>query len=164
MSNKLAYILIGVAGAGKSTLCEDLKAEYESYGASVSVFSLDACRLAFARTDDARVAFHVAQENYQEFKAFCKEAWDASRDADVVIVDNTNLTKKSRSQWINSLREEGFQIVGVPIIVPAQALLERQAIRGHKAVPLSVINHMLEQLDVENLADEVDIVMEVTCG
>lgn len=113
---KVAYIMIGASGSGKSTVKQKLIEHLESVGVSVSVFSLDDCRLSFLSTSDQQIpdtdidayrkAFEYANDNKKEFDTHVNSAWAKALTQEAVIVDNTNLTRKSRARWIAETKKK----------------------------------------------------------
>lgn len=144
---KTCYIMVGVSGSGKSTVVKGLQQQHA--GADVQVFSLDTCRLDFydRQTLDPvaeyNAAFKHAMDNQQQFDQYVNGAWDRClKTAAVLIVDNTNLTVKSRARWIQQARAAGFVIVGMQMLVPLHTVLARQATRGDKRIPEQVVRDM----------------------
>lgn len=134
---KKAFILIGVPGSGKSTHVNAHKRE------GVRVFSLDTCRLAFAKTTDYAKAFSHCIDRKQEFDAFVNDTWKCClKDATEIYVDNVNATRKSRARWIADLKANGYEVHAVQFVVPLQVAIDRQQTRGDKCVPAEVIAQM----------------------
>lgn len=171
---KIAYVMVGVPGSGKSTWMKQTIARHTEMGKRVGVFSLDQCRLDLARTDNYSEAFKYAIENPKAFDEHVNVAWHRTISVntefneelslvqnDVVIVDNTNLTKKSRARWVNDLRAKKFHIVGVQVMVPLVIALERQHTRGDKFVPESVVRDMYMRQQELMLGSEVDQLINV---
>jgi tRNA uridine 5-carbamoylmethylation protein Kti12 len=171
---KVAFILVGVSGSGKSTVLKYMRTIAGE--GTQAVFSLDESRLrlasnaiaaVFERTGDMsdkeayRIAFEVANDRPEEFNAQVNKDWAEALKADIVFVDNTNLTRKSRARWINDLRAKKFSISGVNVIAPLQVVLDRQATRGDKIVPEEVVRNMYMSQQEMLLGDEVDFLFHV---
>ena len=148
---KTAYIMIGVPGAGKSTHIDFLRAAAKRENKTFKVFSLDTCRLSFTdehywnkpQTAEAyAIAFKNASENQSAFDSYVTWMWKMALEADVVVVDNTNLTRKSRARWVQELRAKGFKIIAVNVMIPLQMAIDRQKTRGDKVVPEAVVRDM----------------------
>jgi predicted kinase len=164
---KVGIIMVGVSGSGKSTWIANIQKEFP--GEKVVTFSLDKCRLAFLMStpgmisdldDDTaiyRMAFEYANANQKDFDECVKKTWAEALTADVVIVDNTNLTRKSRARWVQDMRSKDFSIVGVEMQTPLQVVLDRQDTRGDKAVPASVVRDMYMRQQSLLLGSEVDV-------
>lgn len=165
---KVCYIMVGVSGSGKSTVMSSIAKKYHSgQGEKTAVFSLDLCRLDFLDqiTDDPKKAyaeaFAYANENKQRFDAFVTGTWNRCLlTSEVLFVDNTNLTKKARARWVTEARAKGFTIIAVNVMTPLKVVMERQATRPDKSVPLDVVRDMYMRLQ-EVQADEVDFIIHV---
>jgi len=187
--NKVAYLLIGPSGSGKSTFIEQLKVDHA--GQDVGVFSLDTCRLMYyawhgpagkmAGTPSVEVlasslptdpveakqfyreAFDFCNEEGAEFSDFVTEEWIRTRNNnDVVIVDNTNVTRKQRNRWVNDLRnvrtagQFGFHIVAVEFHTPLRTVVARQATRPDKSVPFGALSTQYFRMESALLGSECD--------
>jgi len=155
---KIAYIMIGASGSGKSTLIKHITKEKMMLGGNpkVSTFSLDSCRMNFIHTkkvgqwwsdndSDADMyaqAFECATEHEKEFKAFVDAAWAEALKADALFIDNTNLSRKSRTRWIAEARQKGFTVWAVQVMSPLKTVIDRQSTRRDKSVPTSVVRDM----------------------
>lgn len=160
---KTCYVLIGVSGSGKSTF---LKNYLDRPGVVVS--SLDTYRLDMFDqivSDPKKAyaeAFKFANENAKRFDDYVTKRWNEDlKNAETLFVDNTNLTRKSRARWINEARSKGFKIVGVQFYTPLQVVLDRQASRTDKFVPLDVVRDMYMRVQEVMLGTEVDSLMIV---
>jgi tRNA uridine 5-carbamoylmethylation protein Kti12 len=157
--------MVGVSGSGKSTVTYRLWNRYHC-DENVAEFSLDVCRLDFLDmiTDDPKkayaMAFKHATENQKQFDEYVNKRWAEALKADVIFVDNTNLTRKSRARWIQEARSKGFTIVAVNVMTPLKVVMERQATRKDKSVPLEVVRDMYMRMQ-EVQADEADYVLHV---
>lgn len=173
MVKKVGIVMVGVSGSGKSTYITGLEKEFPDE--KVVTFSLDKCRLEMWAVDNFggempddvyRAAYDHAMDNTKMFDNFVNMAWADALTADVVVVDNTNLTRKSRARWIQDMRKHGFVIVGYEMQTPLQVVLERQDTRGDKAVPLEVVRNMYMRQQSLLLGSEVDVlhVVDGTTG
>lgn len=167
---KQGYIMIGVPGSGKSTYIKKIIADSQIDGRSVSAFSLDTCRLAFNDPDWASKpptadayskAFDNACVNSKGFDMFVDRVWKDSLEADVVIVDNTNLTRKARARWVQDLRSKKFSIAAVNVMVPLDVAIARQKTRGDKIVPESVVRDMYMRQQEILVPAEADSIIHV---
>jgi len=153
-----AYILVGPPGSGKST--------YTSTLGDVDVFSLDRCREAVL--DRHRPEITDPKERYanafdicvhdckEEFDQLVNERWtECLRSSKDVVVDNTNLTRKSRARWVNDLHARKFHVVMVMFMVTLQTVQDRQSTRRDKEVPADVVRDMYMRLQ-EPLSTEYD--------
>lgn len=164
--SKLCYIMVGVSGSGKSTVVEKLL----NLHPLARVFSLDEVRTSMfemACEDTSSVvdekdlyakAFAHANAHQKEFDAQVTASWNYALKGDVVIVDNTNLTRKSRARWIQEARSKGFTIIAVNVMAPLQVVMDRQASRNDKSVPADVVRDMyMRQQEVQ--ADEAEFIV-----
>jgi predicted kinase len=152
---KQAFIMVGVSGSGKSSIVAGLKKASITAGMDVRVFSLDTCRIdffskaiedssfTFADAKNAYAqAFHYCNDNDKEFKVFVADAFEFAKDADVLIIDNTNLSRKSRARWIEGARQKKMFVTGIQVDTPLQVVLDRQSTRGDKSVPAERVREM----------------------
>lgn len=162
---KIGIILVGVPGCGKSTISRKLCEQF--VGRDVRTFSLDACRIDFLGQTgpDGKAtyaaAFSHATDHPAEFTATVASTWAKALTGEVVIVDNTNLTVKSRAQWISGLRQKGFKVVGIQVMAPLSLVVERQASRHDKSVPISTVTDMYMRHQEVLLGAEVDTLINV---
>jgi len=191
--NKVAYLLIGPSGSGKSTYIEQLKKDHA--GQDVGVFSLDTCRLAYyalngfensimcgrpqlrfmklnlptEREEMVKFyseAFDFCNKAGADFNNFVSEEWIYTRNNnDVVIVDNTNVTRKSRLRWVNDLRNArtagqfGFHIVAVEFQTPLRTIVDRQSTRPDKSIPFTASTTQYFRMESALLGSECDEVV-----
>jgi predicted kinase/CRISPR/Cas system-associated endonuclease Cas3-HD len=150
-----AYILSGVSGAGKSTFMRTIH--------NPVVFSLDDCRLDFYDriTDDPKKAYAdawaYANANEKLFAEYVQKRWkdalfEAARSHNALVIDNTNLSRKSRARWVSELMtskshhfgggENGWAVIGVSVYTPLKTVLRRRLARHDKTVPLDTVTDM----------------------
>ena len=172
---KTAFIMVGVSGAGKSTVKKALIERLEADGVKTHVFSLDDCRMSFMNASHAgqwwsdldteadlyRMAFDYANGHQKEFDAHVNEQWSKALTGDAVIVDNTNLTKKSRARWVADSKAKGFTVWAIQVMCPLQTVIDRQKSRGDKAVPEHVVRDMYMRQQEVLVGSEVDMMMVV---
>lgn len=162
--------MVGVPGAGKSTHIKKIVQQAEGDGKSIKVFSLDTCRLAFAdknywskpiTPDVYAAAFEAAKRDTKAFDSYVTWAWNEALGADVVVVDNTNLTRKSRTRWVQDLRAKRAGVVAINVMVPLELAIARQQIRGDKIVPESVVRDMFMRQQEVLVPAEADSIIHV---
>ena len=165
--------MVGVSGSGKSTAQKAISNLLMDR--TQAVFSLDDCRFSFMDyshpgqwwsdndTMKSRYAqaFAYATEYEKEFKEFTTQEWNKCLKYDVVFIDNTNLTKKSRTRWTTEARVKGFKVCAVQMQTSLQVVIDRQSTRSDKSVPESVIRDMYMRQQEVLLGDEVDFLIIV---
>ncbi len=167
---KQGYIMVGVPGAGKSTHISKIIEAAKEEQASVKVFSLDTCRLSFVdqhywnkpvTPEVYATAFEAANKDTKAFDAYVSWMWKMALEADVVVVDNTNLTRKSRARWVQDLRAKKYGVVAVNVMVPLELAIARQKTRGDKIVPESVVRDMYMRQQEVLVPAEADRIVHV---
>lgn len=162
---KNCYIMVGVSGSGKSTAVKKLIDHHA--GQNIAVFSLDSARLDFydqINSDPKQAyadAYKYATENAERFDEFVRCAWTETLKADVIVVDNTNLTKKSRARWVNEARAKGFKIIAIQMMTPLETVLARQMTRSDKQVPAETVRDMYFRQQEVLVGSEADVLLVV---
>lgn len=164
--------MVGAPGAGKSTVVKKISELHPE----MRVFSLDDVRISLFKekmtlfaeelsvfSDDKMLyehAFMYANANPKEFDARVNNVWVSALKSDVVVVDNTNLTRKARSRWVKDARAKGFEIIAINVVTPLTLILERQVSRADKSVPANVVRRMHFSIQ-EVQTDEADEIVTV---
>lgn len=168
-TSKKAFILIGASGSGKSTVVKELTKKYPT----AVVYSLDNCRHDFFATyggsnhgillaeEQYRLAYDFGIDNPDTFTEFTAAKWTESLDADIVIVDNVNGTRKSRARWVDGLRKKKFNITMVEVQTPLDVILARQSTRGDKNVPAEAVKTQFLRQESAMVGSECDNVILV---
>jgi len=168
-----AYLLIGPSGSGKSTwtkgqmrTCDRLvsmdqyRLEYLASVAGVQVqYTPEFYRQALDQaTKDGKL--------FDDFMAVkIKNTFETCRlGGGDAYIDNTNATRKSRARWVQEARNAGMEVVGVEFWNPLQTVLDRQATRSDKSVPLDRVRDQYFQQTCAWLGAEVDEVIVVANG
>jgi len=170
--NKIAFIMVGVAGAGKSTIVEKLSHHFESQNEDAYIFSLDSIRLQMLKShlenleeistaDFYSKAYEFCNLNKEQFQKLIDSSWSNALDSNNVIVDNVNLTRKSRTRWITDLKRKNFKIVAVQVIAPLDVIIQRQLTRLDKCVPTETVKDMYFKQQEVLLSVEADKVITV---
>lgn len=153
MSDQKVYLLIGAPGSGKSTHGRKM---YENNINTVRVCP-DEFRaiLGWGEGDQS-----VSAKAFEMTRRSLGEYLDKGMD---VVVDATNMYRKSRKDFINIARGRGVTIVALIFECDKATLIERNVKRGANGgrnVPEHVIDSMLEKYERPTL-DEVDEIVMV---
>ena len=147
------WILIGPSGSGKSTIVNKIKDE----NSNVEVYSFDILRLQYYGG-----TYSEAWQASLDDKLFSKRVMDdflsvlgANSD---IIIDNTNLTPKSRKMFVDEANKIGYEIRAVIFDVPLDVLLARQLTRTDKCVPENAVRRQYNSLVMPTLS-EVDVII-----
>lgn len=171
-----AYVLSGAPGAGKTTFIKSLPQRPVT-------FSLDECRLHLwrrcanpdqinAALDEAeayRQAFEYCAAHEEKFNQYAQCTWRkklrelSSSMSGTLVVDNTNLSRKTRARYMHdllSLRQRPF-VIGVSFYAPLFTVLARQTTRGDKVVPPASVRNMFFRQEEFMVGSECDDFMVV---
>lgn len=140
---KVAYMLIGVPGSGKSTWAEPYLLRNDALLISSDAYI-------------EKVAASLGKTYGDIFKATIGEAtkWmenqlnTAIKNMNQIVWDQTNLSSKSRRQKLNRLLDAGYEVVAVAFECPAPELARRRKERAEKTgkdIPPSIIESMTAQ-------------------
>lgn len=169
---KICYLMVGVSGSGKSTVVSTLLKQHPG----AKVFSLDTERLEMFKADHAdlfsdpalterklyELAFEHVCSHQSEFNQRVNESWQMVLGCkDVIVVDNTNLTRKSRTRWVTEARAKSFSVVAIQVMVPLGVVLARQRSRLDKMVPSKTVNQMYLSQEEVLLGSEADFLLHV---
>lgn len=168
------YVLIGPSGSGKSTWTKAAKQD------TTRMVSLDTYRLAFYyannefieiyETDQSKqdyaAAFTYCANNEAAFKKFVdekvKDAFNYARQSKAnVVIDNTNVSKKSRARWVQEARALGMKVVAVEFWNTLDTLAARQKTRSDKEVPYAALKQQYFAQTCAWYGSEVDEVIVV---
>ena len=134
---KIAFIMRGVPGSGKSTMAEQLVARYDNARLSWAIHSTDALSYVDGKYDfDLKKLGARHEQNYKNFRA------SVSDGVPVVICDNTNITRKEFRPYVEIALTRGYRVVYVEMPHPPAGLA---ALRTKHGVPVEVIEKMLER-------------------
>ena len=163
---KQSFILIGASGSGKSTARRQLEEKFSD--CVVNTFSLDDCRINFYKEKKEKStevlsegelyskAFAYANKRGKEFDEYVAARWKDALNAQVVIVDNVNGTRKSRSKWIEPLKKANFLVTAVQLQTPLNVIIARQATRGDKSVPENIVRQQYMHQEEAMVGSEFD--------
>jgi predicted kinase len=77
----------------------------------------------------------------------------------VLVLDNTNTTRKGRQRWIAPAHARDFNITAVMFPVTLDAVQKRQHTRGDKVVPKNVVDDMYNRMQMPMIGDFADVVV-----
>ena len=137
-------VMLGPSGSGKSTYRKALDVDQE--------FSLDDLRIELYG-DDYTEAFKASTEDKNFRKKANSRFIEMIKTGDNVIVDNTNISKKSRRFYITEARRHGYQVHAIVFPISLQTLLDRQRTRDDKTVPESVVRNMYNKLQMPSYGE-----------
>jgi predicted kinase len=153
--NKLkAYLLIGAPGSGKST-----------WGKNAASVNPDMVRLC---PDEFRAKFGAGEHDQsvsgQAFEATRNGMRDALFNGKNVLIDATNMYRKSRKDFIKIAKEFDAETIAVVFEADKATLLARNQKRGSEGgrnVPEHVIDSMLAKYE-RPMSGEFDVIDFVT--
>jgi len=161
---KTLFVPIGASGCGKSTFSHSAYFNAE-----------DAPNVARYSWDDLRLLWYVNEEEGSAEELY-KLAFDRSvadksfsvrtqaeftrliQQGVNIYIDNTNLTRKVRRQYVTMAHNHGYHVVAILFPCEVGLLVERQAYRGDKNVPRDAIIQQYYRLQLPQYG-EVDEVL-----
>jgi predicted kinase len=133
---KTLWMLLGPSGSGKSTLSD--KIIRANPNKRIVVYSWDALRLDWYGDDYSKAWQASCDDRQFNNKAISEFQRLLDKEVDI-IVDNVNLTPKSRKKFLTPAEKLGYKTVGVVFDVPLQTLINRQLTRPDKTVPTHAV-------------------------
>lgn len=126
-------LLVGAAGAGKSTLATRRFAPEE-------ILSSDTLR--------ARLGGDPANQSVSgpAFAILHREAADRLRAARLTVIDATNVDRRARSALLALARSAGVPTVAIVLDLPTSLVLARNGARAGRSVPDTVVHRQLASL------------------
>jgi tRNA uridine 5-carbamoylmethylation protein Kti12 len=166
----ICYFLVGVPGSGKSTVIKRFSEKHTDK--DIRVFSQDRALMDFycARTEEVlptdekelyAAAFRFMIAHQKEFDAFLDTRFKWALEAEVLFIDRTNTSKKSRRKYIAAAQQKGFSIIGIHVHVPLEIAINRQLSRDDKNVPIDVIRKMFFGIQEILVGAEADFIFHV---
>jgi predicted kinase len=127
-------VLIGAAGAGKTTLAARLFEPTE-------ILSSDALREAVSGDPADQRA------NRPTFRILHREVGRRLAAGRLVVVDATNVEPGARAALLGLARAAGTAAIAIAIVAPAAEVHRRNAARAGRVVPSAVVDRHLGRLD-----------------
>lgn len=143
------YIMIGVAGSGKSTAAKKLAEE-----TGAEIFSSDAIRAELYGDES------IQGNNKEVFDILYRRAVYEASFGCPVIIDATGLTKKTRRFTMNAFRNLNAEFIAVFVNTPLEKALAQNANRV-RVVPDEVINRHFAQLVKPTLEEGFSKIIEI---
>ena len=141
-------MLVGIPGCGKTTLTKDLKAR------GYVIHSSDAIRDELG-IHDPKKSFIIFDTMHKRLKA----DMDAGKD---VVYDATNLTRKNRMAFLESINKYNYEKICYLFIVPVDVCKERNSHRTSYAfVPDYVYDRMLRSFEVPMIEEGWDEIVPI---
>lgn len=125
--NKMAVILIGLPGSGKSTFAE-------KYLTMCKVFSTDKYREKFTGSVEDQ------SQNKRVFKTIYEDMQSALEQGLNIAFDATNVTKKERAEFIEMVRPYEYNIIGIVFHTNPDICAKRVEQRGWNVDSNALIN------------------------
>lgn len=155
----IMYMPIAASGSGKSTLLNsesmDCVLDCDNVEGELLHFSLDKLRHDWYDADDYRNAFALACDD-SDFKNKANKVFaDMVKTGNSIYLDNINISKKRRANYIRQAHKYGYMVYAILLPVELQTVLDRQDTRGDKMVPLDVVKNHYMGLSLPSLG-EVD--------
>ncbi len=166
-AEKELTVLIGPSGSGKST--------FTSQYPDATVYSWDKIRIAIAKDHEVwddnlsdawnyNNAYQYIRDTVDgdaEFKSRIQnELNEALRSSDHVIIDNVNLSRKRRNQFVTAARAKGFKVTGVYFQVTEEVLKKHHDARTDHKIGFGIVKDMHQRVQVPNYVefDEIKII------
>lgn len=152
---KVAYMLSGVPGCGKSTYA---KKHFST--PNYTILESDAIRLSLFGTLDERV-----QNSECHAKVFSTMHQRAAKAKNDIVIDSTNLSRKSRIFMYTQLKKHCSKVYLIQFIEPLSVVLQRNNSREpHKRVPVKTMYDMYKSFQPAKPGldcDELEIIATV---
>lgn len=159
-NTRAMYVLIGASGSGKSTWTKHFK-DVHGQNRSIKVWSLDEMRLRYYNPSDYALAFQASTNDNTFARRANAELEQMCRDKiDSIIIDNTNVSKKSRAGALAMARRYGYTTVAVYFTNTIDTVISRQRTQPDKSVPLDAVERQYNSTQLPSLEefDEVTVV------
>ena len=156
---KRMFMLIGVPASGKSTFRDRTLHRNDWVTVSTDDLIEEAAKLRGGTYDSVfvdviDVCTKIAKQKF----------YDATREGVPIIIDRTNLTPKSRAEWIKHAKRHGYEIVAVEFALPSTDAQHEQwnqrLVRPGKSIPRHVLADMFRNYTPASLDEGFDF---ITC-
>lgn len=140
MTNKVCIMMVGLPGSGKSTLAKKWYPD-----GNVKILSTDDILEGYARNTNSTYD-EVFKKHYPDAeREFIGNIKYAVGRGESIILDRTNLTKKSRARLMNMIKSIDFEYKfnAINVSCAFNQILFR-AMRPGKSITRDIINRMLD--------------------
>ena len=139
--NKIVYLMIGLPGSGKNTYINDVILKKHPNAIQIS---RDDIRIELGYCKEGEKYLGTEDEEKTVTNRY-NEIFDESIiNGNVIILNNTNLKKKYRDEYVSTLRFYGYKVIFVYVEAPT---LEFNYKRRNGEVPKEVINRMAKSFE-----------------
>jgi len=155
---KTITLLIGAPCSGKSTY-------YNSYKMQGTRISRDDIVLELGAQNTYNECWDVVDQQEVDHNLMVRYQ-TALRSGEDIIIDMTNMSKKSRRKWLNDskLKKRGYQKKAIVFCTGEQVIIERALNqRNTKNIPVKVIENMMKRFGFP-MYDEFDEITQYITG
>lgn len=154
MINKTIHIMIGVAGAGKSTAVEKIHQKLKDAGYDVKIICPDDLREKFCNGDrsDQSKNGPVWDKAYADVNLYTQMGYP-------VIFDSTMVSPKKRKQLIRMAKSKGYK-VEADVVERDLDTIKSQNEKRKWAVPEHIIDNMFKAFTRPTIAEGFDTVVD----
>ena len=139
------FVMIGVAGSGKSTYAHKLQAEYKTKtDVEIPIVSRDLIRVELGYCKEGEKYLGTEQEENEVTKIVDKRIKELCNERKVFIIDNTSLKKKARKQYLDLCKE--YNAVPIYIYVEAPSM-EENIKRREGQIDATIIERMWNTME-----------------
>lgn len=152
MSNTI-YITVGLPGSGKTTYAKEF-----IKGKDIEYLSSDELRAVFGKSQEDQ---NVTPQVFNHIK---KKVDEYLKDGKDVLVDATSVNRRERSDYINTAKKYGANVVVFVFKMDRDGLLARNKKRGEEGgriVPDFVIDKMLNKYEEPNSNEGINKIISM---
>lgn len=143
---KYMVMLIGASGSGKSTIAASME-----QGSNAVVYSWDRIRHQLFNPDGTKSYDEVyadATANDKLFASTQQTMWNdlLHQKPNVILVDNTNISRKRRQHFLRSAQHAGYVTVAYMVLASLHEIIDRQQTRGDKCLAPGIVSAQYNSL------------------